>query len=113
MAIVVTGQEQPGAGIPLRRYLRVPRASLGFGRPPPTMLIPQLPLSLVLLTFSLVWPSLQKSTLGERKLQELSVGSISTLVSSPDPVTNIDLDNPNSHLNKILIPRARECCTYG
>jgi hypothetical protein len=49
--------------------------------------------------------SLQGSTLGERDLSALSSAQISTLVSSPDPVRNINLANPNSHLSKILIPR--------
>jgi hypothetical protein len=52
--------------------------------------------------------SLQASTLGERDFSVLSSGQISNLVSSLDPVRNIDPSNPNSHLSKILIPRVGE-----
>ncbi|PFH54175.1 hypothetical protein AMATHDRAFT_44713 [Amanita thiersii Skay4041] len=49
--------------------------------------------------------SLQHSILGERTLNELSMEEISTLISSPDPVKNVDPFSPSSHLSKILIPR--------
>ncbi|KIM79620.1 hypothetical protein PILCRDRAFT_823155 [Piloderma croceum F 1598] len=52
--------------------------------------------------------SLQASTLGERDLSLLSSGQISSLVSFPDPVRNVDPSNPNSHLSKILIPRVAD-----
>ncbi|KII89096.1 hypothetical protein PLICRDRAFT_40736 [Plicaturopsis crispa FD-325 SS-3] len=48
----------------------------------------------------------QASTLGERAFPHLSSSDISSLVSSPDPVKNLDPSNPSSHLSKILIPRA-------
>ncbi|KAJ6531301.1 hypothetical protein B0H19DRAFT_1040750 [Mycena capillaripes] len=64
-----------------------------------------LPRALVL--FLLVLPSLtfQRSTLGERALPPLSAAAISTLVSSPDPLKQLDPKNPSSHLSHILIPR--------
>lgn len=52
-------------------------------------------------------PSFQASTLGERALTALSTDDISILVSTPDPLKNLDPSNPSSHLSKILIPRAR------
>lgn len=51
-------------------------------------------------------PSFQASTLGERTLTELSTDDISILVSTPDPLENLNPSNPSSHLSKILIPRA-------
>ncbi|KAH8117018.1 hypothetical protein DFH11DRAFT_1687800 [Phellopilus nigrolimitatus] len=39
------------------------------------------------------------------------VGRLASLVSTPDPVRNLDPANPASHLSKILIPRPRECCS--
>lgn len=47
----------------------------------------------------------QARSLGERAFAQLSVNAISSLVSSPDPVQNIDPFNPSSHLAHILIPR--------
>ncbi|TFK54624.1 hypothetical protein OE88DRAFT_1623609 [Heliocybe sulcata] len=66
-----------------------------------------LPLCLLLLLSILALPSLtwQASVLGERSLDALSSDAISLLVSTPDPVKNIDPTNPTSHLSKILIPR--------
>lgn len=70
---------------------------------------PAYDLGLSLCLFSLFltfpWSSYQASTLGPRDLQKLSAGAISSLVSHPDPVRNIDPTNPSSHLSKILIPR--------
>lgn len=43
--------------------------------------------------------------LGERALPELSHGQVKTLATSVDPSTNLDPDNRNAHLSKILIPR--------
>ncbi|OCH86894.1 hypothetical protein OBBRIDRAFT_782459 [Obba rivulosa] len=44
-------------------------------------------------------------SLGEREFLQLSSDSLSSLVSSPDPVRNVDTNNARSHLSKILIPR--------
>ncbi|KAF5373571.1 hypothetical protein D9758_000826 [Tetrapyrgos nigripes] len=57
--------------------------------------------SLLLCSPLLSW----QASLGERDFVQLSSGQISTLVSSPDPVKNLDPSNPSSHLSKILIPR--------
>jgi hypothetical protein len=67
--------------------------------------------SLLILSVLALLPaySLQASTLGERDLSILSSGQISSLVSFPDPVRNVDPSNPNSHLSKILIPRVGTC----
>lgn len=46
--------------------------------------------------------------LGERAFQELTQSQISSLVSNSDPLKNLDPSKPDSHLSKILIPRARE-----
>jgi glutaminyl-peptide cyclotransferase len=51
------------------------------------------------------WPSYQASTLGERDLPQLNASDISVLLSTPDPLRNMDPSNPSSHLSKILIPR--------
>ncbi|CAK5277295.1 unnamed protein product [Mycena citricolor] len=56
----------------------------------------------LLLLPSLTW---QRSTLGERALTPLSLDSMSELVSSPDPLKQLDPNDPHSHLSKILIPR--------
>ncbi|CAK5265321.1 unnamed protein product [Mycena citricolor] len=56
----------------------------------------------LLLLPSLTW---QRSTLGERALTPLSLDSMSKLVSSPDPLKQLDPNDPHSHLSKILIPR--------
>ncbi|KAG5638987.1 hypothetical protein H0H81_008208 [Sphagnurus paluster] len=50
----------------------------------------------------------QASTLGERALPELSASAITTLVSTPDPIKQLDPSNPASHLSKILIPRVSD-----
>ncbi|KAF5315617.1 hypothetical protein D9611_004951 [Ephemerocybe angulata] len=49
--------------------------------------------------------SWQASSLGERSLPKLSSDDVLRLISSPDPVKNVDPSNPDSHLSKILIPR--------
>ncbi|KAJ6490490.1 glutaminyl-peptide cyclotransferase-like protein [Mycena vulgaris] len=69
--------------------------------------MPELSLPRALVLFLLVYPSptFQRSTLGERELLPLSAGAISTLVSSPDPLKQLDPKNPSSHLSHILIPR--------
>lgn len=46
------------------------------------------------------------SQLGERDLPNLNAAQISALVAFPDPVRSVDPSNPDSHLSKILIPRA-------
>ncbi|KAG6828588.1 hypothetical protein H0H92_007378 [Tricholoma furcatifolium] len=48
------------------------------------------------------------STIGERELPELSTSSIINLISTPDPVRQLDPSNPDSHLSKILIPRVSD-----
>ncbi|KZT27324.1 hypothetical protein NEOLEDRAFT_1088852 [Neolentinus lepideus HHB14362 ss-1] len=66
-----------------------------------------LPRSLLLLLyiFALLQPTRQASVFGERSLSTLSSDAISHLVSTPDPVKNVDPANSASHLSKILIPR--------
>ncbi|KAJ6490583.1 hypothetical protein C8R47DRAFT_976965 [Mycena vitilis] len=64
-----------------------------------------LPRALVLFLLVLPTPTLQRSTLGERALPPLSAAAISTLVSSPDPLRQLDPTDPSSHLSHILIPR--------
>ncbi|KAH9945817.1 RNA dependent RNA polymerase-domain-containing protein [Epithele typhae] len=44
--------------------------------------------------------------LGERDFTALSSKAIASLVASPDPIRNVDPHDPNSHLSRILIPRA-------
>ena len=44
-----------------------------------------------------------------RSFQELSSEDISLLVKVKDPIKNLDPNDPNSHLSKILIPRPGEC----
>jgi len=67
-------------------------------------MLASLPLTLLSLLLCSPLITLQYS-LGERDFVQLSSGQISTLVSSPDPVKNVDPSNPSSHLSKILIPR--------
>ncbi|KAJ7137715.1 glutaminyl-peptide cyclotransferase-like protein [Mycena epipterygia] len=64
-----------------------------------------LPRALVLFLLVLPAPTFQRSTLGEREFIPLSTAAISTLVSSPDPLKQLDPQNPSSHLSHILIPR--------
>ncbi|TFK76211.1 hypothetical protein BDN72DRAFT_223988 [Pluteus cervinus] len=59
----------------------------------------------ILVLTSYLLPS-YSSRLGERELPRLSADAIRTLVTTPDPVKNIDPNNAQSHLTKILIPRA-------
>ncbi|KAF9227762.1 hypothetical protein BS17DRAFT_746546 [Gyrodon lividus] len=47
----------------------------------------------------------QLSTLGQRDFKQLSADQIATLAASVDPVKNIDTQNPDSHLSKLLVPR--------
>ncbi|KAI0333587.1 hypothetical protein GY45DRAFT_1244718 [Cubamyces sp. BRFM 1775] len=71
---------------------------------------------------TLLWPSLvfwrhsllclvalalscHAAKLGPRQFKALSHEAINSLVSSPDPVRNVDPHNPTSHLSKLLIPR--------
>ncbi|KAJ7685529.1 glutaminyl-peptide cyclotransferase-like protein [Mycena polygramma] len=70
-----------------------------------TMFELSLPHALVLFLLALPTPTLQRSTLGERALPPLSAAAISTLVSSPDPLRQLDPTDPSSHLSHILIPR--------
>jgi glutaminyl-peptide cyclotransferase len=53
------------------------------------------------------------SMLGERDLGQLSLAQISLLISSPDPVINLNPVNPESHLSKILIPRPRKSSVFS
>ncbi|KAL7283667.1 hypothetical protein ACG7TL_003103 [Trametes sanguinea] len=62
-----------------------------------------LPLSLLSIAFLAV--GCHAAKLGPRELKPLSSEAINSLISSPDPVRNIDPSNPASHLSKILIPR--------
>ncbi|KAK7467453.1 hypothetical protein VKT23_004506 [Stygiomarasmius scandens] len=71
------------------------------------MMLASLPLTLLSLLLCSPLITLQYS-LGERDFVQLSSGQISTLVSSPDPVKNVDPSNPSSHLSKILIPRVSD-----
>ncbi|KAJ7112449.1 glutaminyl-peptide cyclotransferase-like protein [Mycena crocata] len=64
-----------------------------------------LPRALAVFLLVLPAPTFQRSTLGERELLPLSAAAISTLVSSPDPLKQLDPKNPSSHLSQILIPR--------
>ncbi|KAF7295447.1 Peptide hydrolase [Mycena indigotica] len=61
--------------------------------------------SVLFIGLFLAQPTLQRSTLGPRELTHLSPAAISTLISSPDPLKQLDPNNPSSHLSKILIPR--------
>ena len=65
-------------------------------------------LVLLCLLISFPAPSHQASRLGKRDFKHLSQSDITSLIAHPDPVQNIDPHNPNSHLSKILIPRAPE-----
>ncbi|KAH9952082.1 hypothetical protein B0H21DRAFT_683717 [Amylocystis lapponica] len=68
-----------------------------------------LSIALLLWTFALAPKALfrpcQASALAQRDFTQLSSDAISSLVSAPDPVRNVDPSNPSSHLSKILIPR--------
>lgn len=46
------------------------------------------------------------SKLERRELPSLSPTDVTKLVTARDPLNNLDPSNPNSHLSKILIPRA-------
>lgn len=61
-------------------------------------------LSLLGLTFLSL--SCHAAKLGSRDFRQLSSKAVASLVASPDPVRNVDPHNINSHLSKILIPRA-------
>ncbi|KAJ8496844.1 hypothetical protein ONZ51_g913 [Trametes cubensis] len=58
-----------------------------------------------LLCFVALALSCHAAKLGPREFKTLSHEAINTLVSSPDPVRNVDPHNPASHLSKFLIPR--------
>lgn len=60
------------------------------------------------LLFLLPWPTYTGSVLGPREFKFLSNASIASLASTPDPVKNLDPANPQSHLSRILIPRAAQ-----
>ncbi|OJT12025.1 Glutaminyl-peptide cyclotransferase-like protein [Trametes pubescens] len=77
----------PSVGRPALRW-----PALGFWR-------------LALLSLAALVLSSHAAKLGQRDFKPLSSKAINTLVSSPDPVRNIDPHNPASHLSKILIPR--------
>lgn len=61
-------------------------------------------LFLVICSFTIL--SVQCESLDRRSLQPLSSEDISKLLTIQDPVKNLDPSNPQSHLSKILIPRA-------
>ena len=44
-----------------------------------------------------------------RSFRELSPDEVSSLVDTRDALKNLDTNDPNSHLSKILIPRPGEC----
>ena len=60
-----------------------------------------------LLIWSLFTLSLGASMLGERELPSLSSSALSDLVSMRDPSKNLDASDTHSHIQKILLPRAR------
>ncbi|KAJ3513744.1 hypothetical protein NLJ89_g2777 [Agrocybe chaxingu] len=51
-------------------------------------------------------PTLAYEAIAPRSLPHLSYEDISKLISTRDPLKNLDPSNPASHLSKILIPRA-------
>ncbi|KAK2466761.1 hypothetical protein APHAL10511_001019 [Amanita phalloides] len=61
---------------------------------------------LVLLASTIL--TLQHSVLGERKLPVLSQDGLLKLSSTPDPLKNLNPENPDSHLSRILIPRVSD-----
>jgi hypothetical protein len=67
--------------------------------------------ALFIALFTLIDPSCG-SSLGERDLSKLSTSQIWSLVTSHDPLKNVDPSDPKSHLSKILIPRARRPFVY-
>lgn len=62
----------------------------------------------------LLWitQSSQLSRLGQRDLTQLSAEQIFVLANSVDPTKNIDTQNPDSHLSKLLIPRPGASCIF-
>ncbi|CAL1707536.1 unnamed protein product [Somion occarium] len=66
---------------------------------------PAVPILLICFILNLSWTCLSASTLGKREFKALSSDAIASLVNHPDPVRNIDPNNPSSHLSKVLIPR--------
>lgn len=62
-------------------------------------------ISIYLLLVSLIYPSHQLSS--RRSLSELSATNLAALVASRDPLPSVNVTDPNSHLSRILIPRAR------
>lgn len=59
----------------------------------------------------LVWlPQISCSHFDARDIKLLSDEQIEMLVAAVDPVKNIDTQNPESHLSKILIPRPGVLC---
>ncbi|THH11988.1 hypothetical protein EW145_g296 [Phellinidium pouzarii] len=68
--------------------------------------MPDVVLSLCLSILCLSYLSLGAQWLGEREFRTLSKAQVASLVSSPDPVKNLDPANRASHLSKILIPRS-------
>ncbi|KAF9469303.1 hypothetical protein BDZ94DRAFT_1152081 [Collybia nuda] len=70
--------------------------------------LPALSVTTGLLLLTYPWMSCQTSMLGERTLPQLNSSDISILLSTPDPLKNMDPANPLSHLSKILIPRVSD-----
>ncbi|SRR6266404_5655292 len=60
-----------------------------------------------LLVWTLFTLSLGASIIGERALTALSSPALSDLANMRDPSKNLDVSDPHSHLQKILIPRTR------
>ena len=48
-----------------------------------------------------------------RSFRELSQDEVLSLVDASDALKNLDTNDPNSHLSKILIPRPRECVFFS
>ncbi|KAG6909641.1 hypothetical protein DXG01_016423 [Tephrocybe rancida] len=60
------------------------------------------------LLLSLPLCAYQASTIGERELPELALSSLTDLISTPDPIRQLDPSNPASHVSKLLIPRVSD-----
>jgi glutaminyl-peptide cyclotransferase len=71
---------------------------------------PRLPSLLSLTLF--MYLILQSLASERRTLVELQTSDMAHLATSRNPLKNLDPSDPNSHLSKILIPRAREYCLF-
>jgi hypothetical protein len=91
----------PGPPLLLSYYVAYPKASSSTATAMVHVLLRPI---LVLL---LVSSSCQAALLGERDFLDLSHDQLVAITSSPDPRRAINLEDPTSHLSKILIPRPR------